>query len=701
MRLLLVRTGKSAIGVLTLAFLCSCGSRTREIPLRGTFLVEGLLVAPESNSQLFTTSKFTFNWIDRNGQRQPLSEIQFDKSTGKFSFEFRRENLIRRLGTSTPEINALMGTVRPLERLSTLGYEQNETGYIRLEAHSEVSNNSSGEISFYNQRVAGLPMTASFSTNRTLNIGSSSLANSKVGTLKVKVINAQGAVIPNAAVSVVPLNVFGVNEQDVRPFDFSQQPNYIPISSQTGTDGLATVWPIPTANKDTKFQVSVNHPDYCTQASQPATHATTLSTLEIALTPCTPEQRSNAQIDWEVNAPKDVFVSTAGEGVFPAGTLFTNKNQIELQLTNKSSLLRGVTVTVYKGTSADAEALTPQEFLTFANRILVNLPQVYAGGTQNGSFFISLKARLNDDDRAAGRTEFVKTLVGDKLVGEMPEVDKALFTVTSPAGVTNKISGFNDVPFTVRFNACTPGKKIGVLVTNNGINNPNGDAKIVKFQDCNTGGNTFYFKDVSYAFNDIGGNKVMQLFHTDRYSNESKDDTDATSYKNRITNLHLDLVDLWFPPPPLGSITAIISGTTTVPVIDAATVVQLTPANVSSHFFAFRNNQCQNVNSSGDPDIANPDGSGTTGTQISKFYVGASTNYSNMVSRAVSCATDKMALSSDSISFPANTAANASLTATFFDDAGNAGTGTLTIPPCVAGTPDSTNTPSLVCWRPN
>ena len=700
MNWLLVRTRKSALGVFALAFLSACGSRTREIPLRGSFLVEGALVAPDNSPQLFKQRQISFNWIDRNGGRQPLPNIQLDLNTGKFSFEFKRENLIRKLGSSTPEINALMGAVRPLERLSTLGYEQNETGYIRLEAHSEVGTGSSGEIAFYSQRVSGLPMTASFSTNKTLNIGSSNLTNSKVGLLKVKVINTQGTVVPNAAVSVVPLAVFGVNEQDVRPFDFALQPNYIPISSLTGNDGFATAWPIPTSNKDTKFQISVSHPEYCTQASRPTMHATSLPTLEIVMTPCTPEQRNNSQIDWDVSAPKDIFVSSKAEGIFPAGTLFTNKSQLELQLTNKSSLLRGLTVTVHKGTSAEAEALTPQEFLTFANKILINLPEYYAGGTQNGSFFISLKARLNDEDRTVGRSEFVKTLLGDKVVGELPEVDKSLFTVASPVGSTNKISGLEGIPFTVRFNTCTPGKKIGVFVTSNGISSPNGDAKLVKFQDCNPEGNTFFFKDVAYAFNDIGGSKVMQLFHTDRYLNESKDDSDPSRYKNRITDLHVDFGRPNVASAPLASVTAIVANTTVVPLTGTPPLVELTPANVSSHAFTFRPNGCGLVNTIGEPSITNPDGTGTTGTEIAKFYVGSSTVYSTMASRAVSCTTEKMALSADAVSFPSDPAASATVSLTLFDHAGNHGTGSLAIPRCVAN-PDLTNTPEGVCWKPN
>jgi hypothetical protein len=486
----------------------------------------------------------------------------------------------------------------------------------------------------------------------------------------------------------------------VRPFDFALQPNYLPISSQTGNDGFAIAWPIPTANKDTKFQISVSHPEYCTQASQPNSHTTSLATLEIVMTPCSSEQRSNSQVEWDVSAPKDIFVSTTSEGIFPAGTLFTNKSQIELQLTNKSATLRGLTVTVHKGTSAEAEALSPQEFLTFANKILVNLPQVYTGGTQNGSFFITLKSRLNDDDRAAGRTEFMKTLQGDKVVGELPEVDKSLFTVTSPVGSSNTISGFNDIPFTVRFSTCSLGRKIGLLVTQNGIDNPNGSSKIVKFQDCNINGNSFTFKDVAYAFNDIGGNKVMQLFYTDRYLNESKDDTDPARFKNRITNLHVDFGRPLVSSAPLGSITAIISGATTVPVIDTTTVVQLTPANLASHFFAFRNNGCQSVLSSGEPDITDPDGSGTTGTTIAKFSTGASANYNEVVARAAACTTGKVPLSTDVVSFPSSPTANATVTVTFFDNAGNSGTGTLSFPPCVAS-PDSTNTPGLVCWKPN
>jgi hypothetical protein len=135
-------------------------------------------------------------------------------------------------------------------------------------------------------------------------------------------------------------------------------------------------------------------------------------------------------------------------------------------------------------------------------------------------------------------------------------------------------------------------------------------------------------------------------------------------------------------------------------VIDTTTVVQLTPANLASHFFAFRNNGCQSVLSSGEPDITDPDGSGTTGTTIAKFSTGASANYNEVVARAAACTTGKVPLSTDVVSFPSSPTANATVTVTFFDNAGNSGTGTLSFPPCVAS-PDSTNTPGLVCWKPN
>ncbi|MEY3902012.1 MAG: hypothetical protein RL189_1318, partial [Pseudomonadota bacterium] len=441
----------------------ACGRKKREVPLRGTFLVEGqLALTPEIEKKL-ASSPPNFAWVDKEGVRQPLSGVSFDKTTGRFSFEFKRDNLIRRIGYSLPELNALMGFNRPLERLSAQGYDQNETGFIRLEVFSEVSIGDSGEILYYTQKLAGLPMSASFSTNRSLNMDPVPIQTLKVGSIKVNVKDSSGKPVEGALVSVIPLAIFESKSDDFRPFNFRQQSIFTPSGSLSNAQGSTHAWPVPLGvDKTSKFQISVSHPNFCTQVSAPIFHDSALPAVNVTLTSCTEQQRSNNQIDWDVAFPSNLFILSQPRGSLPAGTAFTNEEKVELQFTNKSSTLRGLTVRIHEGDDTGAPVILTQEFSTFADKLVVNLPPTFNNGTSaSGRFLINLIARVSDEDKAAGIKEFSKTLDGNKGVFRLEPVRQTDFQILGHNSVLDLISGQDGQKFKVKYSQCKAGIKIG------------------------------------------------------------------------------------------------------------------------------------------------------------------------------------------------------------------------------------------------
>lgn len=671
----------------------ACGRKKREVPLRGTFLVEGqLALTPEIENKL-KSSPANFAWVDKEGVRQPLSGVSFDKTTGRFSFEFKRDNLIRRIGYSLPELNALMGFNRPLERLSAQGYDQNETGFIRLEVFSEVSLGDSGEIVYYTQKLAGLPMSASFSTNRSLNMDPVPIQTLKVGSIKVNVKDSSGKPVEGALVSVIPLAIFEGKSDDFRPFNFRQQSIFTPSGSLSNAQGSAHTWPVPLGvDKTSKFQISVSHPNFCTQVSAPAFHDSALPAVNVTLTSCTEQQRSNKQIDWDVAFPSNLFILSQPRGSLPAGTAFTNEEKVELQFTNKSSTLRGLTVRIHEGNDTGAPVILTQEFSTFADKLVVNLPPTFNNGTSaSGRFLINLIARVSDEDKAAGIKEFSKTLDGNKGVFRLEPVRQTDFQILGHNSVLNLISGQDGQEFKVKYTQCKAGIKIGIVISEDGKKEP--AANLVP---CNVNGNTFTLKDVFKGFSKKVGNNVIQFFRTDEFNNISADDISAVPTQNR----RLIEVDYGSPnalDAALGLLTAIVPNNTNLPVSpDGLARSQITPASVNNFSFIFTEqssfSSCNLVDPVPVEDLDPPDSN--SGKAVGQFYVGPVKSRSAMLADSLNCERVKFVLSTDTVTFPADAAASATLTLTLFDKAGNSSSGELLIPPCSAA-----DNGEGVCWQ--
>ncbi|NBX16121.1 MAG: hypothetical protein EBR09_02020 [Proteobacteria bacterium] len=693
MRITLLRTRMSA-AALTAATLTStaCSNRTREVPLRGTFLVTGKMALSESTVELVRNTPPIFSWIDKNGLRNPLTNVQFDPSTGDISFEFKRENFIRRMGYSLPEFNSLMGWAKPLERLSTQGYEDTETGFIRFEAYSEISNGDSGIVKYYLQKVAGLPMSASFSTGKTLVVDTAPIATYQVGVVKVKVTDTSGSPVSNALVSVIPLNVTGGKTYDVKPYDFRTQSPFTPAANLTDGTGVAMAWPIPVGtDKSSKFQISVSREGFCTQMSAPAFHEPTMSPVEIVLPACSQQQTVHGEIDWEVSYPNGMFVLGQERGTLPQGTGYTNQEQVELQFTNRSGIIRGFTLQIHEGQTTDDAVIMTQEFPTFANRLVVDLPPTFANGTSNsGTFLINMIARLSDQDKAAGRKAFSKKLIGNKGIFRIEPALQEDFEVIGHKTFQNLISGQSDATFTVKYSKCKEGYKIGVAVSPEGKKNPD-----VTLSACSASGNIFNLKDVFKGFSKQSGNNVIQFFRTDEFQNISADDISVSPVNRRTIE-----IDYGSPDPAqlfLDTDIAVVANSTTLPVMQPVTTprVELTAATLSDYSLVFTNTGAGSICEFANPvpvqDMVSPDS--TSGRAIDVFYVGGPKSKAEMLSGAAACSGGKFQLSPALVKLPAISTQNATLKLTVFDKAGNYASGTVSITPCV---PD---TGQKVCWK--
>ncbi|MEN9825314.1 MAG: hypothetical protein RI953_1059 [Pseudomonadota bacterium] len=698
MNSLMLRTWTSVAcaGFLTL-FSAACGSKTREIPLRGTFLVEGQLAFSEAAQTKINATPPTFSWIDRNGIRQPLSNVNFNPADGRFSFEFRRENLIRKMGYSIPEFTALMGSASPLERLSTLGYDQNETGFIRLEAYSEISTGNSGEISYYTQKVAGLPMSASFSTNKSLMMGYEPIQTAKVGVVKVFVKDNNGNPIEGALVNVIPLNVFGGKTYDLKPYDLRLQSPFTPAANQSNSAGIAYAWPVPLGtDKLSKFQIAASHSGYCTQVSSPALHETSLAATTITLIPCDESQNRNLEVDWDVAFQSSLYVLSEPKGTLPAGTGYTNQEQVELQFTNKSALLRGITVNIHEGDSTEKPVVMSQDIYTFADKLVIDLPGTFNNGTTaSGRFLINLMAKLSDADIAAGKKPFSKSLTGNKGVFKLNAAVQSEFQVLGHNQVQNLISGNSDGTFVVKYTKCAPGYKIGVAISPDGKKDP-----VVNFVACDKAGNTFKLSDVFKGFTKQPGNNVIQFFRTDEFQNKSPDDSSINQTNRRTIEL-----DYGTPDPEsavLGSHIAIVPQNTALPKLRSeltgAPRVEISPSTLSQFAFIFTSDPggstCDLVNPIPVANMDNPDSN--TGAGVGQFYLGPPKSKTEMSAAGVTCnESSKQILSSEVVNFPTLSTEPATISLTLFDKAGNDSTGTLSIPAC---TPS--NTTVHVCWKP-
>jgi hypothetical protein len=681
----------AAVSVATLTA-AACSNQTREVPLRGTFLVTGRMALSESTAELVKKTPPTFTWINQNGLRNPLTDVQFDPATGDISFEFKRENFIRKMGYSLPEYNALMGWARPLVRLSSQGYELTETGFIRFEAYSEISNGDAGEVNFYMQKIAGLPMSASFSTGKTLVVDTVPIQTFQVGVIKVKVKDTNGAAVSNAMVSVIPLNVTGGKTYDVRPFDFRTQSPFTPVASLTDSAGVAMAWPVPQGtDKTSKFQISVSRQGYCTQMSTPQFHENTLTPIEIVLPSCTEQQIVSSEIDWDVTFPNSLFVLNDARGALPAGTGYTNQEQVELQFINKSGTIRGFTLQIHEGQTTDDAVIMTQEFPTFANRLTIDLPVTFQNGTSNsGTFLLNMIARLSEDDKAAGRKVFTKKLIGNKGIFRIEPVLQEDFEVIGHKTYQNLISGQTDSTFTVKYSRCRDGYKIGVAVSPEGKKNPD-----VELVTCSTSGNVFNLKNVFKGFSKQAGNNVIQFFRTDEFQNLSADDI-STSPVNRRTIE----IDYGSPDPNqlyLDTEIAVVSNTTVLPVMLPITSprIELTAANLSSHSLIFTNNlsgsSCDLPAPVPVEDMSTPDSA--SGKAIDLFYVGEPKTKTEMLAAAVNCNGGKFQLSGTLVNLPSVSSQSATLKLTVFDKAGNYASGTVSITPCIP------NTGQKVCWK--
>jgi len=699
MNVLPVRTWMSTAALsLTLLSSMGCSNQTREVPLRGTFLVTGKIALTDVLAEKLKTSPLTFAWVDKNGIRNPITNVNMDNVTGEFSFDFKREKMIRKMGYSLPEYTALMGWARPLERLSSQGYDLNETGFLRLEAYSEVTNGDSGEIATYVQKIAGLPMSASFSTSRTLVVDAFPIQPLKVGVIKVRVKDANNLPVVGALVSAVPLNVTGGKTYDVKPFDFRTQSPFTPVANLTDSEGTAQVWPVPQGtDKTSKFQISVSRSGYCTQLTSPNFHESTLAPIDVALTPCTDAQTTNPEIDWDVAFPSSLFVLNEARGALPVGTGYTNQEQVELQFTNKSGTIRGFTLQIHEGLTTDDGVIMTQDFPTFANKLLVDLPGTFRNGTtNNGNFLINIIARLSDEDKAAGRKVFTKSLIGNKGVFSLEPVNQEDFIIMGYKNEENLISGQSDSTFTVKYTACRDGYKIGVAISPEGKPNPS-----VDFVPCSTAGNVFKIKDVFKGFTKQSGNNVAQFFRTDEFSNKSIDDTRV----NQVNKVNRRIIELDYGSPDpsqavFGTDLALVTNSTSLPVYnDLLNNVEITPASIGNYslVFTMRNSgsstsSCELINPVPVEDLPTPDS--TTGRTVRDFYVGAVKSTAAMQAESLSCTSGKFPLTTSNVSFPATTSGSATLTLTLFDKAGNSATGNVSIPPC----PD---TSKKVCWRLN
>jgi hypothetical protein len=209
-------------------------------------------------------------------------------------------------------------------------------------------------------------------------------------------------------------------------------------------------------------------------------------------------------------------------------------------------------------------------------------------------------------------------------------------------------------------------------------------------------GNTFTLKDVFKSFSKKVGSNVIQFFRTDEFNNISADDISAVPSENR----RLIEVDYGSPnalDAALGSLTAIVPANTNLPVSPGGLArSQITPTSVNNFSLVFTTqgsiSSCSLVDPVPVEDLDPPDSN--NGKDVGQFYVGPIKSRDEMLASSLTCETGKFVLSTDTVTFPADATASATLTLTLFDKAGNSSNGVLLIPPCTA--PDNGE---RVCWQ--
>lgn len=681
---------RSELLVFSTLFLAACAPRERVFPLRSSFFIEGKIAQPQGVVSTPLPSENHFFWIDRDGIRQTLDGVTFDPSSGQFRFEFKRENLLDRIGQTQAEEHALMGVFRPLERLSSVGFSRNELGYIRFEYLSGALPEKTTGIASYVQSIAGFTMSASLGNTQSLNVASEGLPSQAVGATQVLLNDPSGKVISQGRVSVIPLAVTGSGESDIQPLDFRLDGTFTPVAALTGADGKAIVWPVPVGDgQQYKYQIVAQADGYCPKVTSPMLFSGAAELTTIVLDPCSTEQTAKNEFEFSAEFGSEVFTLSETLGSLPQGTGCTNKDSVELKLKNQSSVIRGLLVQVHEGVDASAPVVLTQVFPVFRDKINVNLPASFANGTTpNGRFFINLKAQLTDLDRAQGRADFSFGLTGDKRVSKFT-ADAQDFEVKSFTGAQNVISGLPDSTAQVRFFQCEKGQRIGVS-----INNDDSGLYPSEFIPCDANG-TILQRD-QLKWRDVfstktSGFKRVRYFYSDRYGNRSDDDVGIDKINLATAQIYVDSDSPDVSTVELGVRTAIVAKDETIPVVSTSEA-QITPQTLSDFVLAFRSSggtlQCFAESESNGSEPAE-------GQTISHFYLGTPKPKNEMFSASAPCATGALPLSADAVVFPADPSAAAVLKLTVFDLAGNTGSGELSIPPCVDAAPST----ELVCWK--
>ena len=669
----------------------SCAPGRRELPLRPTFSISGQIqLSPQVGADGPSTGP-SFFWIDKEGVRRKIEQPNFEVQTGKFNFEFKRENLIRRLGVSKPELFALMGSAFPIERISAAGYEKNEMGYIRFEYLANAPDGTNQEAFSYSQNVVGFPLSASFGNKTILNVATSALVPIRVAAVKVKVKDATGTPLSDAQISIIPLSVLGTAESDLRTFNFKQAENYTPAATLSDAKGEGFAWPVPLGEtRENKFQIVASRSGYCPKTSNPLFFSKDLGQIEITLDACSDEKINNPEINFSASFTGQTFVLDKPIGNLEAGTGCTNKETVELSLKNQGSLIRSLLVEIHEGSDKEAPVVLTQVFPTFNESISVNIPPSFANGTKaSGSFFISLTGQLSEKDKAAGIKEFNFGLKGDKRISRL-SANATDFEIKGLSDTPNVISGLPDAVIKLGYQKCGPGEKIAATLSDN----ENGFLPN-KFHRCSENGITLSRDDVRWrdiASPRSSGERNIRYFYSDRYGNESEDDTGINKLNMSVVKVYVDS-----DAPDIGDIdllfkTAIVPKETPVPIVSSG-IVEVTPANYKDMIFGFRTNsgtiQCfaSSLTNNAEPDA---------GSALSRFYLGTQTTKIEMFNAGALCASQGLPLSENSFRFPDEDTADATLEITVFDLAGNSSSGQLSIAPCTNTTRKDNE---KVCWK--
>jgi len=675
----------ASLGVLT-----SCAPRERVFPVRSGFFIEGQI--SESNVDLSgqLETERQFYWVDANGFRQKIEDVSFDASTGAFSFEFLRDNLLPSLGRTRSETYALMGLLSPLERLSNIGYSRNELGYIRFEYVRGQLPTSTRPISSYAQSVAGFTMSASLSNTRSLNVSSAGIQTQTVGAARVSVKNSEGAPLSGAHVSVIPLVVTGTGEADLQPLDFRTDATFTPVTALTDAQGNTTLWPIPIGkDQQYQYQIVAEADGFCPKVNVPKLFSDTPESVELILERCSFEDKAEKQIAFSAEYSSATFVLPENLGDLAEGTGCTNQESVALNLKSLTPLFRGLLVQVHEGADEAAPVVLTQIVPVFKDELTVRLPSSFANGTtQSGRFFINIKAQLTELDRSQGMSDFSFGLAGDKRVSSFT-ADAQDFEIRSSAGVQNVISGLPDSKLVIDFLGCEIGQQIGAT-----INNSDGGLTPSEFTPCVSDG-TVLIRD-QLRWQDVfepktSGFRKVRFFFADRYGNESEDDVGLNKLNLGQSDVYVDSDPPNISDIELGVRTAIVEKNATIP-FDGSGEVQITPDTLSEYVFAFRSIsgtlQCLTTS------VSNPS-EPEEGYTLSRFFIGPPKGSSEMFEAGVPCATGSLPLTADAVVFPQDPTLPALVKITIFDQAGNFDSGELEVPACVDSSPSSEG----VCWK--